>query len=139
MNLADRRVLDVFLNTDTALPEAEKLFSHVLNAQHIWIMRIKGEKPLFDTWTLQDKAFFMQLHRENTAGLSAICIEGNLEREIDYRNSKGELFVNRISDVLLHVANHSTYHRAQIAHQFRLNAIEPPVTDYIILKREKEF
>ncbi|WP_379084396.1 DinB family protein [Pedobacter sp. UC225_65] len=43
-----------------------------------------------------------------------------------------------VKDILFHVFNHSTYHRAQIATLFKESGITPPVTDFIILKRNQQ-
>ena len=53
-------------------------------------------------------------------------------------NSKGETFSNKIKDILFHIINHSTYHRAQIATDLKQNGIEPINTDYIFYKRKLE-
>ncbi|MXV17131.1 DinB family protein [Hufsiella ginkgonis] len=42
---------------------------------------------------------------------------------------------NSVVDIIYHVTNHSTYHRGQVATQFRLHEIACPATDYIWLKR----
>jgi uncharacterized damage-inducible protein DinB len=60
----------------------------------------------------------------------------NLEKRIEYKNTKGEVFVNNMKDILMHVINHSTYHRAQIAQLIRQNGGEPAKTDYIVYQRQ---
>lgn len=60
----------------------------------------------------------------------------NLEELISYSNSKGEMFSNTIDDVLFHVINHSTYHRAQIATDLKIAQIESANTDYILYRRK---
>ncbi|MCF8317339.1 MAG: hypothetical protein K9I02_01220 [Haliscomenobacter sp.] len=54
---------------------------------------------------------------------------------INYSNSKGQLFSNSIQDMLFHIINHSTYHRGQVATEFKRQGLEPLVTDYIFFKR----
>jgi uncharacterized damage-inducible protein DinB len=58
-----------------------------------------------------------------------------LTETINYRNSKGAMFGNITRDILFHIINHSTYHRAQIAFEFKQNNLEPIVSDYIFYKR----
>jgi uncharacterized damage-inducible protein DinB len=134
--LADARVIEVFLSTGKSLPEAEALFSHILNAQHIWASRIKGVQIKYERLQVHDKAFFEQLHQENIASLLEIEAE-KPDRTVGYSTFDGSTFEDKISDILYHVINHSTYHRGQVATQFRMNGITPPVTDFIVLKREK--
>jgi uncharacterized damage-inducible protein DinB len=123
--LADKRMIDAFGQTSKSMPDAEKLFSHILNSQHIWVKRIFRETPEYEN-----------IHLKNSEYLLRSLHTLNLEEPLIYTNSQGAQFVNTISDILFHVVNHSTYHRGQVASQFRLNGIIPPVTDYILLKRE---
>jgi len=134
--LADLRIIQTFLNAGTNLPEAEALFSHVLNAQHIWIKRIKKEEQVYDRFQVHPIEKFSSLHQENIIQLEELA-SSNLDFMVHYTNSQGDVFENNASDILFHVVNHSTYHRAQIATQFRIHHIQPPVTDFIALKREK--
>ncbi len=138
-DLADKRVVNTFIEADKPLPEAERLFGHVLNAQHVWVSRIKGIKPEFESWTLQNQSSFKQLQEQNISALLQLLESLDLSQEIEYRSFAGEPFKSVISDILLHVVNHSTYHRAQIAAQFKQSGITPPVTDYVFLKREGLF
>jgi len=57
------------------------------------------------------------------------------EKMIVYSNSKGETFTNLVKDIIFHIINHSTYHRGQIAMEFRQSGLEPLNTDYIFYKR----
>lgn len=59
--------------------------------------------------------------------------EIELKYFVTYKNTKGELFKKSIADILVHVSNHSTYHRGQI--NARLRSLDADVnifsTDYI--------
>lgn len=115
-------------------PECKRLLSHIVAAEFLWIARLKEEKEKMDVWPEQDiKHIGMQL--EN---LSIIWDEiesnlpiMNLDKEISYTNSKGEVFINSIGDILGHVFLHSSYHRGQIALIMRELGGEPAYTDYI--------
>jgi uncharacterized damage-inducible protein DinB len=134
--LADRRVIDIFLQAETALPEAQNMFSHILNSQRIWLDRVQGSEPQYDRYQLQPVDLFDEMHNQNCKDMLEIVHNHDLKEIIIYKNSSGEAFSNAVHDILFHVVNHSTYHRAQVATQFRLNNIQPPVTDYISYKRE---
>ena len=56
------------------------------------------------------------------------CIKPNMAK-------KGNLFENKIDDILFHIINHSTYHRGQIMMLFRESGLEPIFSDYIFHKR----
>lgn len=136
--VADGKIIELFL-THQAVPEkAVQLFSHVLNAQQIWACRILGINPSVQVWEIHHPATFKAISNKNFELLAQIIDTQDLAREISYTNSKGDQFVNVVKDILLHVFNHSTYHRAQIASLFKAIDIIPPITDYILLKREGE-
>lgn len=54
---------------------------------------------------------------------------------VKYSNTKGQEFSNSLYDILLHLFNHGTYHRGQIATDMRRNGLEPLNTDYITMVR----
>ncbi|MGN6802128.1 MAG: DinB family protein [Ginsengibacter sp.] len=59
----------------------------------------------------------------------------DFDNTIHYANTKGEAFNNSVRDILFHIINHSTYHRGQIAASFRVQGLEPLVSDYVFYKR----
>ncbi len=63
--------------------------------------------------------------------------QGDLERRVAYRNSKGEEFRTPIGEILLHVLLHGSYHRGQIALRMRDVGEEPVNTDLITFVRER--
>ena len=120
-----------------ALPPAcLKLIQHVVNAESIWTSRIKGEKPVVGVWEEHPLADCQVLHHRSAALLRLIIDSTvELDRVIPYVTTGGEPFENSIHDILIHVFNHGTYHRAQIAKELRTNNIEPVNTDYILYVR----
>ncbi|MDB5154777.1 MAG: hypothetical protein JWR54_3528, partial [Mucilaginibacter sp.] len=56
---------------------------------------------------------------------------------ISYKNLKGDDFENKLSDVLAHLINHGTHHRAQVGQHLKLAGVELPNTDYIFYIRNK--
>jgi uncharacterized damage-inducible protein DinB len=52
-------------------------------------------------------------------------------RVIEYKNLKGDAFAKPVWEILLHVVNHGTYHRGQIAAMLRQLGHVPPSTDFI--------
>lgn len=134
--IADSLVINTFLAAERSLPQAEALFSHVLNAQHIWISRINGEQPLYERFSVHPVSFFAELHSMNVLQLKQILKDENMNRPVNYSTSTGESFEDSISDILLQVVNHSTYHRAQVASCLKQSGIQPPMTDFIHLKRQ---
>jgi uncharacterized damage-inducible protein DinB len=54
---------------------------------------------------------------------------------IKYTTSTAGYFETSVNDILLHVFNHGTYHRAQIAKEMTMHNIKPVNTDYIQFMR----
>lgn len=115
--------------------KAHKLLSHTLNAQHIWNHRIAGQTPAATVWQLQPIAELRQMDAANFEG--SIALLSRLDEEIRYANTQGQSFGNTVRDILFHVINHATYHRAQIATELKQAGLEVPSTDFIVYKRQK--
>ena len=114
-----------------------KLINHLINAQQIWNARITNEKE-FEVWQINNWDENSIIDNHNYKRTLKIISEYNLNSTIEYKNSKGTTFTNKIKDVLFHVINHSTYHRAQIATELKNCGIEPINTAYIFYKRKSE-
>ncbi|SFV27198.1 DinB family protein [Thermoflavifilum thermophilum] len=120
---------------DRVSPRAVEIWNHILNAHHVWNHRIMGEKPMFQIWELHDPQAYAAIENENFQLTLQILEARNLHEVIAYQTTKGDAFENTVQDILFHVINHATYHRGQIAMEFRRSGIEPLVSDYILYKR----
>ncbi len=113
-----------------------KLFSHVLNAHHIWNNRIAGKPSEYGVWQEHAVESWGDIHYENQrTTFELITNADDFGRRIDYENSEGRVFANELKDILFHIINHSTHHRGQILMDYRSNGIEPEPLDYIFYKR----
>lgn len=113
-----------------------KLFSHILNAHHIWNKRILNEDSEYEVWQLHDLVDWQDIHYENQrATFEIVRNEDDFNKRIDFVTTKGRSFTNEIKDILFHIVNHSAHHRGQILADFRANGIEPLGLDYIHYKR----
>lgn len=135
---ANGRYIQALAREPRAPERAHLLFSHVLNAHTIWLDRIHGRSPAFGVWDLQPPARYAALHVANMEESLRLLAGDVWTRTVAYTNSKGHPFRNTVAEILLHIANHGTYHRGQIASWLRRAGLEPPVTDYIFLRRTAE-
>jgi uncharacterized damage-inducible protein DinB len=132
----NQMLCDAFIRNQHAVSERSiNLFSHILNAHHIWNARIQMAKPAFDVWQIHPISLFASIIQSNEDDSNILLKTDDLDRLFYYKNSKGQQFERTVKDVLFHVINHSTYHRGQIAADFRSSHLEPVPTDYIHLKR----
>lgn len=127
----------ILTNREVVSEKSIKWMNHILNAHHIWNSRINKTPIQFKTWDMHELGALAGLNEENNAGSFRIIRESEFTANIDYATFAGQAFTNTIQDILFHIINHSTYHRGQIAVDFRETGLEPLVTDYVFWKRER--
>lgn len=139
---ANSLVLDALTNASTiqsaTIPDScITLLSHIANAQVIWTSRIEGSIPSVTVWQEHDLDTCRVMLQQSAARLKEIKEKGaSLDRVITYKTFTGDPFETAVSDILLHVFNHGTYHRAQIAKEMKNNGFKPVNTDYIQFVRQ---
>ena len=115
-------------------PRSLKWMGHIIGAEWLWMARLKGDAPDIQVWpelTVEGCADWMtHLPRAWQEYVVGLAPDGP-GQPVAYHNSKGEPWTNRVEDVLMHVLQHSGYHRGQIASDVRAAGGEPAVTDYI--------
>ncbi|MEM9141900.1 MAG: DinB family protein [Bacteroidota bacterium] len=132
----NRKLIETCNSLENLPEKSKELFSHILNAHHIWNARLLGKKSEYKVWQLHDSKDWEDIHYENQRSSFEITTHtDDFEKRIDYQNSEGRLYTNTVKDILFHVINHSEHHRGQIAMDFRTNDLEPLSLDYIHYKR----
>ncbi|WP_312285574.1 DinB family protein [Chryseobacterium gleum] len=110
------------------------LINHTLNAQQIWNARILGETT-FEVWQNNPFESLQEINHKNFLKSIDLISNLDLDKRIEYQNSRGTKFENSIFEMLFHAVNHSTYHRGQINSLLKQNGITPVAADYIFYKR----
>ncbi len=132
----NKKIIEQCIAMETVPDDAIKLFSHILNAHHIWNSRILKIPSKYSIWQLHDVKEWEDIHYENQRNSFEITSNADdFEDRIDYESSEGRLFTNTLQDMLFHIINHSTQHRGQIAKDFRKKGLDPLILDYVIYKR----
>ncbi|WP_149274048.1 DinB family protein [Pareuzebyella sediminis] len=132
----NKKIIEVCTALDVVPEKSHRLFCHMLNAHHIWNARIWKQQPEYKVFQLHDVKDWGDIHYENQR--SSFEITSSIEdfdRRVDYDDSKGQQYTNTVQDIIFHIINHSTYHRGQLAMDFRTHGIEPLITDYVHYKR----
>lgn len=134
---ANQKIAEVFLHTnpEKISEKALKLFNHILNAHQIWNNRIEPMDQTFGVWEIHSTEELKAIDAKNYEQSLLILDKYDLSETLSYSNTKGAAFHNSIQDMLFHVINHSTYHRAQIATELKQQGLDAPATDYIFYKR----
>ena len=115
--------------------------AHLLTAQQIWLNRCKDLPPVTTAlWSRGETDTFatiIKINSESWLNYLDTLHPGDFEKIINYKNSQGDSFQSKLSDILAHVINHGTHHRAQIGQQLKFSGIEGlPNTDYIFYIRQ---
>lgn len=120
-----------------------KTVLHVWDAESVWFQRMRLHDSIVIPSANFDPAFkdacngwiHQSMQWEQLVKADDFS-EDVIDSKLIYRNSKMIEFQQPVSEVLLHVFNHSTYHRGQLItmlHQLEVKQV--PATDFIIWSR----
>ncbi len=133
----NERVIDALLIAIAPPEKSVTLINHTINAQQIWNARIEKKSSPVGVWLIRPLHELKIINFENYQKSLAIVAACNFDEKISYSNSTGKAYENTVRDMMFHAINHSTYHRGQIATDFKLNGIAPLSADYIFYQREQ--
>ena len=112
------------------------IIAHVAGAEWIWLERWKGSSPAgllpeseFETVEIATQRL-RKIDRDLQEFTSRLTQE-DLDGRRGYKTTEGKAYSNVLSDMLLHVVNHSSYHRGQITTLLRQAGAVPQPTDFI--------
>jgi len=112
-------------------------FVHILFGEWVWLERWKGHSP---ATMLDFKAFptlasirerLEAVEEDRNAFLATLTPE-RIAAPVSYVNRKGETFAYPLWQQLVHVVNHGSYHRGQLATLLRQVGLTPPATDFLV-------
>ncbi len=110
---------------------------HIIWAEWIWLMRLEGTSPKA-LWLPSDfpevstlRQRWNEIRRRQLEFICGITGE-SLNSAITYINTQGECFTYSLWQIILHIVNHSTYHRGQITTMLRQIDAEPVATDFLV-------
>jgi uncharacterized damage-inducible protein DinB len=134
---ANQRVIGVLNKQNVSDEKILSLMGHVVAAQYLWLHRIKGLPPaqvkLWGEYTLPQVTAMAE--EVGKLWLEFVESNDNFDRELTYTNYVGDPYVNNVESIMMHLVNHSSYHRAQIALLMRQKGLEPINTDFITYDR----
>lgn len=134
---ANERVLGALTRQNVNDDKILSLMGHIVAAQHLWYNRINGLPPaevkLWGAYTLK---LVSELASEaNRKWIEFVENNDNFDREMTYTNYVGDRYTNNVETVMIHLVNHCSYHRAQVAMLMRQKGFEPINTDFITYDR----
>lgn len=121
----------------------KETFYHIWGAEQIWLDRLNGNSPssFSDEFTGSFNEFQANFLDKSHNFIDYIESKSDEEllNKINYSNLKGDKFSNTIVNIILHVCNHSTFHRDQIVTMLRnIGFTELSPTDFILFTRISE-
>ncbi|PZR41600.1 MAG: hypothetical protein DI538_00675 [Azospira oryzae] len=134
---SNQRVVSAIKRQSVTDEKILSVLGHIVAAQYLWLHRIKGLPPaqvkLWGEYTLE------QLE-EMAAYIGKEWIDfvertDDFNRELVYKNYTNDPYINNVEQIMIHLVNHSSYHRGQIAMLLRQKGFEPINTDYITYDR----
>jgi uncharacterized damage-inducible protein DinB len=136
-------VSDTELRRDfaTAYRSVIGTLAHVYGGDRVWLARVRGDAPqvlpgeefhdlerLLPAWQAVSDGW-LEWARPLT---DEDCLRG-----LSYRDLKGNPWVTPLWQVVMHVVNHATHHRGQVAGFLRAMGHQPPSLDLIAYYRTR--
>lgn len=135
---ANRRVIGCLERQAVTDEKIVSIFAHCVAANFIWYNRFMGlPKSEYKLWgggyTVADLKNMVE--EANERWLSFIDSNNSFDRVLKYHNYVGDYYENNIQDIMIHLVNHGSYHRGQVAVLLRERGYEPVNTDLITYDR----
>jgi uncharacterized damage-inducible protein DinB len=127
----------------SSLKSARDTAVHLVSAQWVWLSRWTGTSPkaMWDPAEHPSPAPLRARSESLAAELAAFAAEqseATLAAELAYTNLAGKPQSRALGGLMLHVANHSTYHRGQVTTLLRQLGATPIATDLVLWFGERK-
>lgn len=133
---ANKNLIENLKDLPEESADLDRIFSHILNAHHIWNRRILKEKSSFGVWDIHSWEEWSEIHYDNQRDSFEILSRyESMEQRVEYQNSRGEEQVSTLDQILYHIINHSTQHRGQLLMKMRERGMDPLSLDLIYYKK----
>ncbi len=125
----------------SSFPTIRDTLVHLVSAEWVWLQRWKGVTPTSPPAWVQSATLTTvgEVLREVEAdrhGLIETWREEDLDGMIDFAYLSGASGRHSLQEMVLHMVNHSTYHRGQIVTMLRQVGAAPVSTDLITFYAE---
>lgn len=150
---ASQKILDVIrsLPEEKHIAEVPSSFNslmktvlHMWDAESVWWQRMKLQDRLIIPseifkGNMKDAADGLLQQSKQWEEWIKNASDLAIDHVFQYQNSKREQFKQPIYQMVMHVFNHSTYHRGQLVNMLRQLGVEKiPQTDFILWGRSKK-
>lgn len=134
---ANKRVISCLTKQNIEDEKILSIMGHIVAAQFLWLHRIKGLPPAEVKLWGDYKLPQLVTMAEDAGRLWLEFVEqtDDFNRELTYYNYVGDPYINNVEMIMIHLVNHCSYHRAQVALLLRQKGFEPINTDFITYDR----
>jgi uncharacterized damage-inducible protein DinB len=120
-----------------SFPSIRLTLAHIYAAEWIWLERWHGRSPrglppAQEVPTLEALCEKWRPVEESCRAFVEGLTEDRMREIVSYVNVKGEAWKYPLGEMLVHVVNHSTYHRGQAVTMLRQLGKAPLATDYLV-------
>lgn len=122
---------------DGSFPTLGGTLAHIVSAEWVWLQRWTGLNPTARPAWIDAPApdplrtALAEIEADRRSFLGGLT-EADLVRPLTYTLFNGTTATQPLRDLLLHVVNHSTYHRGQASSMLRVLGAAPPQTDFLV-------
>jgi uncharacterized damage-inducible protein DinB len=109
--------------------------THLVGAEWVWLERWHGRSPRAlpsDFTSVKDLRERLTAVEEGQKAVLAGLTPERLASKITYVNFAGQTFAYALGEAMVHLVNHGTYHRGQVATLLRQLGKKPLSTDYLL-------
>lgn len=116
--------------------------AHIIDVEWLYLERWLGRAPasLPNAESYADfgslSARYETVTRDFEKSIRALN-DAELNRVVEFKNTKGTLYRHPLWEMLVHLVNHSAYHRGQVTVLLRAVGAKPLATDMIVFFRER--
>ena len=134
---ANRKIIGCLEQQNVMDEKILSVFGHLMAANFIWLNRIKDlPKSKYELWGQYELAELKSMVDEaDELWMGFLKENESFDRVMKYHNYVGKYFENNVQQIMIHLVNHGTYHRGQVAILLRQKGFEPVNTDFITYDR----
>lgn len=131
---------DVTRDLGGSFASLRSVVAHVISTEWAWLERWHGTSPKErPAWMEGDigslMARLLDIQAKRSLFLDNLSDDA-LASQMSFTYLSGNPDQQILQDMLVHVVNHSTYHRGQITLMFRQLGHAPPSTDFVLFRSE---
>ena len=134
---------DFVKDLGASFPSVRDTLVHILGVEWVWLRRWRGTSPRALLFAGESPALpemgsrWSEFEADQRAFLAEVT-DAALAKPLSYHNLKGEQHEYPLGHLMVHVVNHSTYHRGQVITLLRQLKAEVASTDYVLFLGQKK-